>query len=122
MWILFLLLLQVGSIPCSPPEIPKTPPSLVVQIVDPAWLPIPGVEVTVQPVESAGAPQLGRTDPEGYARFWLPASAAYSVQARPSYGFKRSRTKMWLGKWSPPSPTAYLQLRLKLSGPGVTVY
>ena len=45
MWLLAVLLQATN--PCSPAPTPSTPPTLVVQAVDPLWLPLPGAEVRV---------------------------------------------------------------------------
>jgi hypothetical protein len=90
-WIALLLLIQTQPAECAPPARPDAPPALVVQVVDPLWLPIPGADVTV--VGKSGAGQMvSKTGREGYAEFWLPREADYAVEAA-LVGFKAKHVK-----------------------------
>jgi hypothetical protein len=125
MWMLvFLFFFQTGSNPCqaSPGQTP--PPSLIVQVVDSGWLPIAGAEVTIKPLrEDARTTSDGKkTGKDGYAKFFAPGDADYSVEVE-MYGFKRERLNhVHLVKRSGSSSAAYVQLKMSLSGPGTTVY
>jgi hypothetical protein len=52
-----------------------------VQVVDPVWLSLPGAEVTVKPLRGDTQLKSNRTetDKDGYARFFVPSDADYSV-------------------------------------------
>lgn len=73
MWPLLVLLLQLSSAPCQ--EMPRKTvehPSVVVQLVDPMWLPISNADVAIQSTEKRGTPFAAeQTDSGGYARFEL---------------------------------------------------
>jgi len=104
--------------------VPKTtsPPSLVVQLVDPVWLAIPNAEVTVRTSSGKNESTVVRTDEHGYAKFWLAGDQDYTIDAKEP-GFKTKRLKrMHLFTPTATSPTAYVQLQLKLAGPFITVY
>jgi hypothetical protein len=120
MWLLLLFLLQGGSAPCQPvQQQPSGPPSLVVQAVDPLWVPLAGAEVTVKPARAKGEGETRNTNSEGYARFWLQPDADYTIEVRAAV-FKKKRLKAF-HVFRPPG-TAYVQFRLEPSGPTTTVY
>ena len=84
-------------------------PTLIVQVVDPAWSPVPGAEVEVESLSRKLQPNSGVTDKDGYARFFIPVDADYRIEVEFS-GFKSERLKhMHLFKPSAASPTAYIQ-------------
>lgn len=125
MWLfLFLFFIQANANPCQASPAQTQSPSLIVQVVDPNWLPIPGAKVTIIPL--GGSTQLksshAGTDKHGFANFSVPGDADYAVEAE-LYGFKRGRVSpVHLFKATGSSGPAYVQLRLRLSGPGMTVY
>jgi len=120
MWILAIFLLQVTTSPCASIQPVRTdPPTLIVQAVDPGWLPLPGIEVTLQPKK--GKPETARTSSEGQARFWVPQDAEYSVELKYP-GFKTVRIKKVHLGTSTPFSTAYVQAQLHIAGPFVTVW
>jgi hypothetical protein len=125
MWILFFLfLMQANPNPCQAPPGQTQSPSLIVQVVDPDWLPIPGAEVTLKPLlaDAQLKSNRTRTDKEGYSKFLVPGDADYAIEVE-LYGFKREHLKcVHLLKSSDPPVPAYVQLKLRLSGPGTTVY
>jgi len=125
MWILFfLLLMQANPNPCQAPPAQTQSPSLIVQVVDADWLPIPGAEVTLKPLSGDAQLKSNRTetDKDGYVKFFVTVAADYAIEAR-LYGFKRESLKhVHLFKAAGSSRPAYVQLRLRLSGPGTTVY
>jgi hypothetical protein len=124
MWIFLLLLfLQSNAAPCSsatPP--PAGAPSLIVQAVDPDYIPIPGAHVMVKPLNSNAQTILSSTDGDGYARIFAPEDTEYSVEIN-LVGFKNDRVKsLHLGNRTHAPHTAYIQFVMKLSGSGVAIY
>jgi hypothetical protein len=89
--LLLLVFLQATNSCCATPE-PAGPPTITVQAVDPYWLPVPGVEITVTPARKGGKAVKATTDSRGVARFWLEPQAEYTVEARLE-GFKTRRIK-----------------------------
>jgi hypothetical protein len=124
MWLLlFIALFVANPSPRQLSAIPAQRPPLIVQVVDPAWFPIPGAEVKVEPENRSEQPSLSRTDSDGYAKFFVTADADCTIEVK-SPGFKPERLKnVRLAKASATFPTAYVQLRLqKFSGKPITVY
>jgi hypothetical protein len=122
MWMLLFLFLQANPNPCQGLPTPIQSPSLIVQVVDPTWLAVPGAEVTVKPLRGDAQLKSNRTetDKDGYAKFVVQGDADYSIEVK-SYGFKRERMEN-MHLFKPSVSPAYVQLRLRLSDPGVTVY
>lgn len=122
MWMLLFLFLQANPNPCQGSRAPTQSPSLIVQVVDPAWLPVPGAKVTVKPLHGDAQSKSNRTDTDkdGYAKFVVPGDADYSIEVK-SHGFKPERMENMHLLKTAVSP-AYVELRLRLSDPGVTVY
>jgi hypothetical protein len=116
---LFALLLLMSSQAVAPK--PVTSASLVVQLVDPVWDPLPGIPVTVKPLSEKAKPSVVYTDEAGYAKFWLASDRDYSIEAKWP-GFKTKRVRVHLFDRTSASPTAYVQLRLKSSERPITVY
>src|ERR1700720_2611378 len=80
MWMfLFLFFMQANPNPCQSSPVLTQSPSLIVQVVDPMWLPVPGAEVTVKPLRGDTQLKSNRTetDKDGYARFFVPSDADY---------------------------------------------
>ncbi len=120
MWILGVLL--QATTPCTPPPTPSGPPALVVQVVDPLWLPVPGTEVRVLARSKKAPVQSEHTGAQGYAQFWVMAEGDYDIETQ-LVGFKAKRVRaVRLGKTSESSPTAYVQIQLSLAVRGVTVW
>jgi hypothetical protein len=114
--LLFLIFFPASPAPGQISSNPTEPPSLIVQIVDPVWSPIPGAEVTVRPLSGKAKLSSNYTDAEGYAKFFVPGDTDYSVEAS-LHGFKNARLKrIHLSKRSDPSPTSYVQFKMDLSG------
>ena len=104
--------------------LPKTtnPPSLVVQLVDPVWLPIFGASVSVRP-SGKGKITVAQTDEHGYAKFWLTEGEDYVIEAKqPSFKTKRLKNVHLFTYNTGHSETAYIQLQLKPSERPITVY
>ena len=113
-WFLLLFALQVGAPQCQPAATPTERPSLVVQAVDPMWLPIPNAQITVQARDGKQPAQSIAADENGYARFQLLRETEYSISAGLA-GYQSKRMKHILIKnlGSGPFSTAYVQLQLK---------
>jgi len=85
MWmLLFLFFMQANPNPCQAPPPQTQSPSLIAQVVDPNWLPIPGAEVTVKPLRGDTQPKSNRaeTNKDGYAKFFVPGDADYAIEVR----------------------------------------
>jgi len=125
MWLfLFLFFTQANPNPCQAAPAQTQSASLIVQVVDPNWIPIPGAKVTAKSLGEKDQLKSNEsdTDKDGYVRFSVPGDADYAIEAE-LYGFKRARiSPVHLFKASGPSSPAYVQLKLQLSGPGTTVY
>jgi hypothetical protein len=123
MWmLLFLLFFQTTPAPCQTPTSPTQPPSLVVQVVDPDWYPIPGSEVTIKSLSAKAQSNSNHADQDGNAKFYALADGDYEIEIK-EYGFKNGHVKhVHLFPVSTGSPTAYVQVQLQLSGQGVMVY
>ena len=118
MWLIMLLLFASHQ---SLPTATKSP-SLIVQLVDPNWYPVPGAKVTVKPLSTIEESVVVHTDNAGYANFWVEADKDYAKEAKLA-GFKTKRLEhMHLFKRTEATPTAYVQVQLQLSGPMTTVY
>lgn len=124
MWmLLFLFLLQANSNPCQASSTQGQSPSLIVQAVDPNWLPVLGAHVTVKPLhgDAGSKSSLAETDKDGYAKFDIAGDADYAINVQ-LYGFKRESVKQVHLFRAQNSPTpAYVQIKMRLSGPGTTV-
>jgi hypothetical protein len=108
---------------CAQAPNPQEPPTIIVQVVDPAWLPVPGARVEIKQRARRRVVQKATSDHEGKVRFWLEGDAEYDIEASHP-GFRRARVRAVRVTRAPPAspfPTAYIQLRLKL-GPTVTAY
>jgi len=109
--LILALLLQAAAAPCTPDPTPSSPPALVVQVVDPSWLPIPGADVRVTRHDDSRPGKVLFAGPEGYARAWS-LEGEYDIEAQLP-GFKKGRIKgVRLGS-STLSPTTYVQIRLQ---------
>ena len=75
-WFCFFLL-QAGPNSCQDSPAQTQSPSLIVQVVDPGWLPIPGAEVMLKHLRSDAKTKSDRkeTDKDGYAKFFAPGDA-----------------------------------------------
>jgi len=134
MWIIALLLLMSPQVvsdsgPCNRASGtgPAEPPRLIVQVVDPSWVPLGGAEATVYWSRNRKkVSQVAHTMDDGDAKFWIPGEpgdADYTIEANYG-GFKTKRLKgVHLGGLSSSRPTAYVQIQLlQPAGPPITVY
>lgn len=122
MWMLLLLcFVQANPSPCqtSPPI--TQAPSLIIQVVDPSWLPVPGAKVTVKLLHGDAQSKSSRayTDKDGYAKFPIQGDADYAIDVE-LYGFKHERMGNF-HLFEPSGSPAYVQFRLRFSGRGTTV-
>lgn len=101
--------------------IAEGPPRLIVQLVEPGWHPVPGVKVTVTPVVScktrkaSGEETTVVTDETGYARFNVADDASYALTVKEEGGFGAVPQCVRLFPHTDKSPTAYVQIRLKVT-------
>jgi hypothetical protein len=133
-WIaMLLLILQAGGVPngqspCPDQTSKQNPPgapALIVQVVDPTWLPISDADVTVKAEDSQKTEMKQATQSDGFAKFWLPwgdRSPTYTIRVK-SQHFKEAVAE---GIHPPEAgttlPTVNVQLRLKVDPRGdVTV-
>jgi hypothetical protein len=123
MWLfLFVAFFVLNPEPSQVSVVPAPRPPLIVQIVDPAWFPIPGAEVRVETVGRDAQANSCRTDGDGYAKFFVPVDADYTIKTSFA-GFKNGHVKrIHLFKPIATAPSAYVQLRLEVSGSGTKVY
>lgn len=116
MLIQLAVVLVASRLRCPQAIEPKGPPTIIVQVVDPAWIPVPGARVETV--------QEARSDGKGSTQFWLGGDAEYDIEVS-SPGFRKARVRAVRVTRAPPSsafPTAHVQIRLKLAGPTVTVH
>jgi hypothetical protein len=112
---LFLLGLGTTSRPMPVPE--EGPPTLIVQVVDPVWIPLPDSEVTVKPASGKGSSKSAHADDNGYAKFWVDTGFEYTIEAE-THGFNKKTLKhVFIVKPKPTSPTAHVQIQLHPIGP-----
>ena len=112
-----LFLLGVGTASRSLPVTEDGPPTLIVQVVDPVWIPLPDSEVTVRPANGKGSPKSEHADDNGYAKFWVETGIEYTIEAK-THGFNKKTLKhVFIAKPKPSSPTAHVQIKLQPTGP-----
>jgi hypothetical protein len=117
MLIVLLLFLGLGSTSPPMPTAEEGPPTLIVEVVDPAWIPLPDSEVTVKPASGKGPSKSAHADDNGYARFWVETGVAYTIEAK-TQGFNKTTLKhVFIAKPKPSLPTAHVQIKLNPTGP-----
>ena len=94
------------------PTTDETPPTLIVQVVDPVYIPLPESEVTVKPVSGKGSSKPEHVDQNGYAKFWVERGMQYVIEAK-APTFKKKSVKVTIGEPKPATPTAHVQIMLK---------
>jgi hypothetical protein len=123
MWVyLFLFLLRSSSapLPIAPPA-PTVPPSIVVQAVDPDYLPIVGATVSVSSLANKSHSVSAHTGDKGYAEFFVPPESDYSIEVR-IQNFKDARLKrLHISKPESSARVAYVQIVMKIAGRTVEV-
>ena len=90
----------------------ESPPTLIVQVVDPVYIPLPESEVTVKPASGKGPSKSEHVDKDAYAKFWVETGKQYVIEAK-SPRFKTKSLKLTIGQPKPASPTAHVQIMLK---------
>lgn len=114
---LFLLLLSFTN-PAQPASANDDgPPTLIVQVVDPVWIPLPEADVTVKPSSGKGDSKSAHTDANGYAKFWVETGVDYTIEAKTVNFNKKTLRHVFIAKPKPASPTAHVQIKLQPSGP-----
>lgn len=119
----FLFLLSLGTLgttgqPAAMP-VPGTedgPPTLIVEVVDPVWIPLPYSEVTVKPV-SGGASKSAHADENGNAKFWVETGVTYTIEAKADNFNPKTLKHVFIAKPKPSAPTAHVQIKLEPKGP-----
>lgn len=119
----FLFLLSFATLgttaqPVTVP-VPATedgPPTLIVEVVDPVWIPLPDSEVKVKPV-NGGESKSAHADENGNAKFWVEPGAAYTIEAKADNFNPKTLKKVFIGKPKPSAPTAHVQIKLEPKGP-----
>jgi hypothetical protein len=112
---LTILLFVLGLGHCTTPVYPTTdegPPTLIVQVVDPVYVPLPESEVIVKPASGEGSSKSEHVDQNGYAKFWLERGKMYVIEAQ-SPNFKKKSLKVPIGQPKSTTPTAHVQIQLK---------
>lgn len=110
---IFLFVLGLGHF--TAPAYPATdegPPTLIVQVVDPVYLPLPESEVTVTAVSGEKSSKTEHVDQDGYAKFWLERGKQYAIEAK-SANFKTKSLRVPIGQATAAKPTAHVQIMLK---------
>jgi hypothetical protein len=109
--LLFVLGLGSRTIPAQHTT-DEGPPTLIVQVVDPVYIPLPESEVTVKPGSGQASSKSEHVDQNGYAKFWVKPGKQYVIEAH-SPGFRKKFMKVSIGQPKPATPTAHVQIRLK---------
>ncbi len=115
--------LVMSSLCCDKATAPAESPTLVVQVVDPVWLPVPGAQIEIRRHAKRRIVQKATSDKDGNARFWLEGDAEYNI-AVIGTGFRKARLRAVRVVRAPPtspSPTAYIQIRLRLAEPTMKI-
>jgi hypothetical protein len=114
---ILLFFLGLGTTPYSAPADEQGSPTMIVQVVDPVWIPLPDAEVTVKPADGKGSSKSAHTDANGFAKFWVDTGVAYRIEAK-TEGFNAKVLKsVMLTKPKAGSPPAHIQLKLEPKGP-----
>jgi len=100
-----------GATPTDP-SAAEGPPMLVVQVVDPVYIPLPESEVIVKPASGKGSSKSEHVDQNGYAQFWVETGKQYVIEAK-SPTFNKKSLKVFIGRPKPATPTAHVQIMLK---------
>jgi hypothetical protein len=114
-------LLIAGALLDVAPQPPATSkPTLVVQLVDPGWTPVPRVKLQVTPAKSckpkavsSGEPVFAVTDQDGFARFDVPDDANYILQVSKESGFLPTPKCVHIFRRATALPTAYVQIQAR---------
>ena len=113
---LVLLLLLAGS--ATPSECAATkagvPATVVVQVVDELWLPLPGAVVSARLQGEGTQCVKAFADAEGIARLTAPKQGAYTIEAT-MVGFKTKRVKAVQVDADSSKSVPHVQIKLKIA-------
>jgi hypothetical protein len=110
---IFLFVLGLGNATTrAHPNAEDGPPTLIVQVVDPVYIPLPESEVTVKLASGKGSSRSEHVDQNGYVKFWMESGNQYVIEAK-SPGFNKKSLKVSIAKPKPATPTAHVQIMLK---------
>jgi hypothetical protein len=109
--LLFVLSLGHSTTPAYP-NTDEVPPILIVQVVDPAYIPLPESVVIVKAASGESSPKSEHVDQDGYAKFWLERGKQYVIEAQ-APNFKKKSLKVPIGQPKPANPTSHVQIMLK---------
>jgi hypothetical protein len=109
--LLFVLGLGHSTTPAYPTA-DEGPPILIVQVVDPVYIPLPESEVSVKPASGKGSSKSEHVDRNGYAKFWVEPGKQYVIEGK-SPNFKKKSLKVFIGQPKPATPTVHVQIMLK---------
>jgi hypothetical protein len=117
---LMMTVVLVSSVNTQSQGVQLERPSLVVQVVGSAWLPLPGLTVFVMSTPSCSSRNAaGRasamTDTTGSARFNVSDQSVYMISIKKENGFGAEPICVQLIKRSEDRPTAYVQLRANVT-------
>jgi len=109
-------MLLVGSAKASDCASTKAgaPTTLVVQVVDELWLPLPGAVVSAQVQGDASQCVTATADAEGIARLAVPKPGSYNVEAS-MIGFKTKREKRVYVDADANKSIPHVQIKLKVT-------
>jgi len=116
---LLVLLFTLGLGMASPPTPPtdQGPPTLIVQVVDPALIPLPESEVSVKPPKGKGSLKSTHADANGYAKFWVDTGVKYTIEAKADRFNKKVLKNVFVAQATPASPTTHIQMKLQPTPP-----
>jgi hypothetical protein len=112
-----LFFLGLGTPSRATPVSEEGPPTLIVEVVDPVWIPLPDSEVTVKPASGKGSARSAHADDNGYAKFWVATGVEYTIEAKTRGFNKKTLRHVFIAKPKPSSPTAHVQIKLQPTGP-----
>ena len=114
------LWLAVGLLGAAPQPPAGPAPTLIVQLVDPGWTPVPSRKVQVTPAKTCGPKPVrsgetveAETDGAGFARFHVPDNANYVLNVAKDSGFVPTPKCVRIFRRAEALPTAYVQLQVR---------
>jgi hypothetical protein len=114
------LLIAGALLGLAPQSMNPPKPTLVVQLVDPGWTPVPRVKIQVTPATTckpkavrSGPAISAETDQEGFARFNVPDNASYILQVSKESGFLPTPKCVHIFRRASALPTAYVQMQVR---------
>jgi hypothetical protein len=123
-----LLVLSLALLSASSRNVgaqPPAPPFVIVQAVDPVWMPVPGAVVQLRERRGTRTARTATTNEEGFASFRFdPPDSQQSFDITVTMaGFKEAEVKdIRFGSCSGTCPLSrYVQARLALRGIGITI-